>query len=65
MEVGQRVKSLRGPLTQAEFSQEIGVTQGYLSSMEHGQKEIGAEILLALSEQCDISIEWILTGRKE
>jgi len=37
-------------------------TQGYLSTIEHGQREIGAEVLLAISREFDKSIEWLLTG---
>jgi transcriptional regulator with XRE-family HTH domain len=62
--VGQRVRELRGfHVTQVEFSKRIGVSQGYLSSIERGEKEIGAAILLAISQECSRSIEWLLTGK--
>jgi len=49
-------------LTQADLAHRIGVSQGYLSTIEHGQREIGAEVLLAISRQFGRSIEWLLTG---
>ena len=61
-DVGQRLRALRGSQTQAEFAQRIGVSQGYLSHLERGEKEIGPEILLKISRTCQKSIEWLLTG---
>jgi transcriptional regulator with XRE-family HTH domain len=58
------VRELRGyDLTQAEFADQIGVSQGYLSSAERGQSEIGAEVLLRISYVWGKSIEWLLTGK--
>jgi transcriptional regulator with XRE-family HTH domain len=63
--VGRRIRELRGfDMTQADFARRIGVSQGYLSMIEHGQGEIGAEVLLALSREFGKSIEWLLTGEE-
>ena len=63
--VGRRLRELRGfDETQSEFGERIGVSQGYLSSAERGETEIGAEILLRLSRTCGKSIEWLLTGQE-
>ncbi len=60
---GRRIRELRGfYMTQEEFARRIGVSQGYLSMMEHGEVEIGAEILLRISREFEKSIEWLLTG---
>ena len=61
--VGRRIRELRGfDLTQAEFARRIGVTQGYLSELERGQKEAGAAVLLAISREFEKSVDWLLTG---
>ncbi len=61
--VGQRIRELRGfYVSQERFAQRIGVSQGYLSSMERGEKEIGAKILLRISREFGKSMEWLLTG---
>jgi transcriptional regulator with XRE-family HTH domain len=61
--VGRRIRELRGfDMTQEEFSRRIGVSQNYLSTMEHGKVQIGAEILLRIGREFDKSIEWLLTG---
>lgn len=61
--VGRRIRELRGfDMNQEEFAQRIGVSQGYVSSMERGEKEIGIEILLKISRAYERSLEWLLTG---
>jgi len=49
-------------MTQAEFARRIGVTQGYLSALEHGEKEPGSAVLVAISREFGKSIDWLLTG---
>jgi transcriptional regulator with XRE-family HTH domain len=63
-DVGKRVRVLRGfDVTQDEFARRIGVSQSYLSAVERGKGEIGAEVLLAISREFGKSIEWLLTGK--
>jgi transcriptional regulator with XRE-family HTH domain len=42
----------------------VGVSQGYLSTVEHGQGKIEAEVLLAVSREFGESLEWLLTGEE-
>ncbi len=51
-------------MRQAEFAGRIGVTQGYLSLLERGEVQAGAEVLLAVSREFGKSIEWLLTGEE-
>jgi transcriptional regulator with XRE-family HTH domain len=61
--VGKRIRQLRGAeMTQAQFAKRIGVAQGYLSSLERGEKEPGAAVLLAISSAFGKSVDWLLTG---
>jgi transcriptional regulator with XRE-family HTH domain len=63
--VGRRIRELRGfDLNQTEFASSIGVSQGYLSSIENGLREIGPQVLLSISDRCGKSIEWLLTGEE-
>ncbi len=60
---GRRIRELRGfDMTQDEFAERIGISQSYLSTVEHGHVEVGAEVLLAISREFEKSIEWLLTG---
>jgi len=64
-ETGKRIRRLRGfDMTQAELARRIGVSQGYLSTIEHGEREVGAEVLLAISREFGKSMEWLLTGEE-
>lgn len=63
--VGRRIRQLRGfDMSQKEFSSLIGVSQGHLSRIERGEKEVGAEVLLKIRQQFGKSIEWLLTGEE-
>ena len=62
--VGRRIRELRGfDMTQSEVALRIGVTQGHLSSLERGDKEAGAAVLLAISREFGKSVDWLLTGK--
>ena len=52
-------------MTQTQFARRIGVTQSYLSALEHGEKEPGAGVLLAISKEFEKSVDWLLTGKTE
>ena len=64
--IGRRIRELRGfDMTQADFAHRIGVTQGYLSALENGEKEPGSAVLLAIRQEFGKSVDWLLTGEKE
>jgi len=55
--VGRRLRELRGfETTQAELAHRLGVSQGYYSLAERGEREIGPEILIRISRQFGESI---------
>ncbi len=63
--VGRRIREMRGfDMTQQEFADRVGISQNYLSLMERGKVEIGAEILLRVGREFVRSIEWLLTGQE-
>jgi transcriptional regulator with XRE-family HTH domain len=49
-------------MNQREFARRISVSQGYLSSLENGEKEPCAGVLLAISREFGKSVDWLLTG---
>lgn len=62
--VGRRLRELRGFDTrQADFARQLGISQGQLSRYEKGKSEIGAEVLLRISQHSGRSMEWVLTGK--
>lgn len=61
--VGRRLRELRGfGVNQVEFARQLGISQGQLSRYEKGKSEIGAEVLLRISEKFGKSVEWLLRG---
>jgi transcriptional regulator with XRE-family HTH domain len=40
------------------------LSQSYLSAIEHGRNEVGAEVLLAIGREFGKSIDWLLTGKE-
>ena len=64
--IGRRIRELRGfDMTQADFARRIGVTQGYLSTLENGEKEPGSAVLLAIRQEFGKSVDWLLTGETD
>jgi transcriptional regulator with XRE-family HTH domain len=62
--VGRRIRELRGfDTNQIDFARRIGISQGHLSSMERGEKEIGVEILMRIVREYGRSLDWLLTGQ--
>ena len=64
LEVGWMVELWAFDLNQEQFVASIRVSQSYLFSMERGEVEIGAEILLRISREFGKSMDWLLTGEK-
>ena len=51
-------------ITEADFDSRVGVSQSYLSAVEHGRNKVGAEVLLAICPKFGKSLEWLLTGEE-
>ncbi len=49
-------------MTQVEFARCIDVAQSHLSSLERGEKEPCAAVLLAICREFGKSVDWLLTG---
>lgn len=61
--VGRRIRELRGfEATQQQFADRIRISQKYVSDMELGKVEVGAEILLRIAREFGRTMEWLLTG---
>lgn len=65
--IGQRLKEWRKSkgLTTLDINKATGLSTGGLSAYERDEKQIGSKSLIALWEEYDIDISWILTGKKE
>jgi len=62
-EVAYRIKNLRGACSQNEFAEKLRVSQNYMSQMENAKVKPSIETLFSISALCDVSIDYILTGK--
>ena len=60
----ERFKEIRisNELSQKEFAEKLGTSQGVISDIEHGRKGISRNVLLALGTEFNINATWVLTG---
>lgn len=61
VEIGKRLRYLRGTLTQAAFGEPIGYGYGYVKNCEHGKKP-SLEYLHQIVDFYGASIAWIIYG---
>ena len=62
---GQRIRKLRGPLTQSELAKRIGCNQVDISRAERGIRPPSIELLLALALSFSVSVDYLLTGAQD
>ena len=63
-DVKERFKEIRisNELSQKEFAEKLGTSQGVISDIEHGRKGISRNVLLGLGTEFNINATWVLTG---
>ncbi len=60
--IGERIRQLRGEVSQDDFAPSIGITQSQLSKIERGVLAPSIEMLLRLRKRFGKSVDWILSG---
>jgi transcriptional regulator with XRE-family HTH domain len=60
--IGLRIRGLRENVRQEEFSAQLGISQGQLSKIEGGKLSPSLEILLAVANKFEKSLDWIVKG---
>jgi transcriptional regulator with XRE-family HTH domain len=61
-QVGERLKELRGNLSQEEFAKKIGVSFRTYQRYEVGERIPHPHVLSKIAEKFDTTVDWILTG---
>ncbi|MEK3717416.1 helix-turn-helix domain-containing protein [Paenibacillus sp. FSL R7-0333] len=64
--IGANIKQLRkiNNLSQTNFANKIGVSQGSLSDLESGKSKPAIETVISICTVFGCSYEWVLTGRE-
>lgn len=65
--IGLRIKEVRQAksMTQRQFSDSLGIVQGFLSGIERCKKNPSDTLLIALCHLYEINREWLYTGKGE
>jgi transcriptional regulator with XRE-family HTH domain len=61
--IGQRLREVRGAMSQAEFAERLGVAPPSISNYETGKRLPDAEFISKLVECFNIDPMWILLGK--
>ena len=64
MSIGERIKTVRGSLSQKDFAKKIGVHLTTVQLYESGNIPKG-DVLQRIKEKFGVSIDWLLTGEGE
>jgi transcriptional regulator with XRE-family HTH domain len=64
MTVNERIKKIRHTLnkSQREFAKEVFVSNGYLSEIETGCKEVNNRLIHLIASAFSVNKHWLLTG---
>ena len=64
MTVNERIKEIRQQknISQREFAKAVYVSNGYLSEIETGQKEVNDRLIHLISNTFSVNKNWLLTG---
>jgi transcriptional regulator with XRE-family HTH domain len=62
-QVGQRIRKVRGGMTQTHFARAVGVRkQNYISRYEHGRIP-SPDLLVRIADFGKTTVDWVLTGK--
>lgn len=61
--IAERVREVRGELSQAAFARKAGLSTGAIGNIESGQREGSAETLLRIAIAANVRVEWLITGQ--
>ena len=62
--IGQRIRQLRGDVTQEDFARSLGISQAQLSKYELGQSALPLGSLVKIAQKFGHTADWILTGKR-
>ncbi|MBE5778695.1 MAG: helix-turn-helix transcriptional regulator [Clostridiales bacterium] len=65
--IAQRIKTLRRALnmTQTEFSKALGLTQGHMTSIENGKRNITGRTVMSICRTYNVNEDWLCNGEGE
>lgn len=65
MDIGDRIKQIRGKASRAEFAEKLGIHQQTLYLYEKGKRVVDVELLQRICSECGVSVEWLIFGTEQ
>lgn len=65
MDIGDRIKQIRGKASRAEFAEKLGIHQQTLYLYEKGKRVVDVELLQRICSECSVSVEWLIFGTEQ
>lgn len=62
VELAQRIKTLRGNMSQAQFGKKVGTSQTTIGNYESGLRFPDSKTIVAICKTFDVNSEWLLMG---
>jgi transcriptional regulator with XRE-family HTH domain len=64
--VGERIKKRRNELgwTQDVLGQKAGISKSFLSDLENGKRNVGADTLYDIARVLSLSLDYLMTGKE-
>lgn len=60
--LGDRIRHVRGRMSQEAFAGLLGISKGSLGGYERGENCPNADVILTICNKCKINVSWLMSG---
>lgn len=60
--LGDRIRHVRGRISQEAFAGLLGISKGALGGYERGENCPNADVILTICNKCKINVSWLMSG---
>lgn len=60
--LGERIRHVRGRMSQEAFAGLLGISKGALGGYERGENCPNADVILTICNKCRINVSWLMSG---
>ena len=60
--LGDRIRHVRGRMSQEAFAGLLGISKGALGGYERGENCPNADVILTICNKCKINVSWLMSG---
>lgn len=64
MTVGDRIREIRGYMSQRDFAQKLGISQSSISGYEKNTRSPDYDIIRKICSEFNVSADWIILGKQ-